>query len=279
MAKYKDGFELARRIGHRPRMLLFANNIGYSSFVVGDWDLGLAEMEARLGEDLERTDRMLLLGNALIIRASRGEDVVSGIAEMEAMAKSESEGMKAQLFDTQANAALAAGRLADAAAGWRAIAGIVASLAPIAYYQAARPELWARDLDAARGDLAAVDATGVHGRVVELRRLTLRAGIAALEGRSAEAEGMYRDALRGWHDVGLVWDETLTAIDMATLLDPSLPDVQAAGDAARATLVRLGARPYLERLDAALSREPETSPLSPRRARAAVPQVASPDTA
>jgi class 3 adenylate cyclase/tetratricopeptide (TPR) repeat protein len=278
LALFKEGLELARRIGHRPRMLLFANNIGYTSFLTGDWDAGLAEMEARLAEDLERTDRMLLLGNALIIRASRGEDVSAGVDEMDEMAKLESEQMQNQLLDTKANAALAAGRLAEAAAAWREVAGITASLGPSSYYQAARPALWARDVDAARNDLAALDATGVHGRVVELRRWTIRAGIAALEGRTAEAETIYRDALRGWHDVGLGWDETLTVVDMATLLDPSLPDVRAAADAARETLVRLGARPYLERLDAALASVPEAPPVRSRE-RAAVPQAASPETA
>jgi class 3 adenylate cyclase/tetratricopeptide (TPR) repeat protein len=275
---YKEGFELARRIGHRPRMLLLANNIGYTSFLIGEWDDGLAQMEARLAEDLERTDRMLLLGNALIIRAARGEDISAGVGEMDEMAKLESEQMQVQLLDTKANAALAAGRLTEAAEEWREVAGSTASLRPISYYQAARPALWSRDVDTARKDLAAVDATGVHGRVVELRRLTIRAGIAALEGETAEAEALYRDALRGWHEVGLGWDETLTAIDMATLLDASSPDVRSAADAARETLVRLGARPYLERLDAALAKVPET-PAVRSRERAAVPQAASPETA
>ncbi|HKY88920.1 MAG TPA: hypothetical protein VJ141_03000, partial [Candidatus Limnocylindrales bacterium] len=152
-----------------------------------------------------------------------------------------------------ANAEQAASRLAEAAAAWREAAQITASLAPMAYYQAAHPALWAGDLEAARQDLAAIDATGVHGRVVELRRRTVQAGIAALEGRAADALGLYRDALRGWGDLGLVWDEALTAIDMATLLDPAEPDVRAAADVARATLVRLGAAPYLDRLDAALT--------------------------
>lgn len=98
-----------------------------------------------------------------------------------------------------------------------------------------------------------IDATGVHGRVVELRRRTIQAGIAALDGRAAEALTLYRDVGRGWRDLGKVWDEVLTAIDMATLLDPAEPDVRAAADSARAILMRLGARPYIERLDAALA--------------------------
>jgi hypothetical protein len=40
---------------------------------------------------------------------------------------------------------------------------------------------------------------------------------------------------------------------MATVLDPSEPDVRAAAESAREILTRLGARPFLERLDAALA--------------------------
>jgi hypothetical protein len=65
---------------------------------------------------------------------------------------------------------------------------------------------------------------------------------------------MYREALRSWRDLGLVWDEARTGIDMAILLDPADPEVRDAAANAHAILQRLGARPYLERLDAALAR-------------------------
>ena len=274
---YREGLDLARRIGHRPLLLLFANNIGYTGYLVGDWDDGLAELEARLSEDLDRADRYLLLSNALIIRASRGEDVSAGVAELEEMAKSESEQMVAAMLDTKAAVALAEGRVADAAAAWRAMGSSQASYGPSARYQAARAELWAGNVDAIRGDLTAIDATGVHGRVVELRRRTIQAGIAALEARAVEALNLYREALRGWHDLGLVWDEVLTTIDMATLLDPWEPDVRDAADAARSTLVRLGAKPYLDRLDAALAR-PRDAAAPARPTRAAVRSGASADS-
>jgi hypothetical protein len=41
---------------------------------------------------------------------------------------------------------------------------------------------------------------------------------------------------------------------MATLLDPSEPEVQAAAEAAREILVRLRAAPFIARLDAAMAR-------------------------
>jgi len=43
---------------------------------------------------------------------------------------------------------------------------------------------------------------------------------------------------------------------MALLLDPADPDVRAAADSSRETFVRLGAVPFIERLDATLATPP-----------------------
>ena len=61
-----------------------------------------------------------------------------------------------------------------------------------------------------------------------------------------------REALAGWREIGLPVMEALTAIDMATLLDPTIPEVQAAAASARDILTGLGARPFLDRLGAVL---------------------------
>ena len=66
--------------------------------------------------------------------------------------------------------------------------------------------------------------------------------------------------LRAWQGLGLAWDEALCAIDMVTVLDPADPEVRAAADAARTILTRLGAKPMLERLDAAISRSAKGAP-------------------
>jgi hypothetical protein len=59
--------------------------------------------------------------------------------------------------------------------------------------------------------------------------------------------------LRAWRDLGCAWDEALAAIDMAMLLDPAEPEVRAAAERARDILVGLRARPFLERLEAAMA--------------------------
>jgi hypothetical protein len=86
---------------------------------------------------------------------------------------------------------------------------------------------------------------------VELDMATIRAGLAALEGRGPEALAAYREVLKGWRQAGLAFDEALAVTDMATLLPPgerALPEVQTAIEWARGTLERLGAQPILDRL-------------------------------
>ena len=71
---------------------------------------------------------------------------------------------------------------------------------------------------------------------------------------------MYRDALRGWEELGLPWDRALAVIDMVSVLGPGEPEVAAVAAQARQVLEGLGARPFIERLDAGLaaSRDPSS---------------------
>ena len=77
---------------------------------------------------------------------------------------------------------------------------------------------------------------------------------------------MYRQALKGWRSANAKWDEALTGLDMAILLDPALPEVAAEAQTARAILVELRAKPFIERLDAALGRGTEPAAKQQRAA-------------
>jgi class 3 adenylate cyclase/tetratricopeptide (TPR) repeat protein len=258
---YRDGLPLSRRLGQRATTLMFVNNIGYTSFLVGDWDAGLAELDGALADDLDRLDRLALLSNALIIRASRGESIDAGLHELDVLMADESDvSMKSMVMDAQASLALAHGRLEEARSIWNHVADMVGGFGPAAIYQAARGGVWAGDVEAVRADLSRLDATGFHGPVVEVRRTTLQAAVAALEGRTPDALALYRDAIRRWSELGITWDAVLTTIDMATVLDPSEPEVREAAMAARETLVRLRAQPFIERLDARLAEAPAAPP-------------------
>ena len=60
-----------------------------------------------------------------------------------------------------------------------------------------------------------------------------------------------REALRLWRETSSLWDEAVTGIDMAELLDSRELEVAEAIRSTRAILERLRAKPYLERLQAA----------------------------
>lgn len=255
----RAGLALARRLGLRNYFAILLGNAAHNALRTGDWSWALGELEAALAEEPEASDRPLLLWGEARLRAVRSELVGDQLAELRRLVADISDPQQlAGAPDLAAFVAFAAGRLDDARTAWlRAAelwasswAGSLATSLP----RAARAALWAGDGAAARDDLAALAASGVHGPAIEADRRTVQAGIAALEGRPTDALALYREALRAWRDLGLAWDEALCGLDMALLLDPAEPEVRAATEAAREILVRLEAAPFLARLDDALAR-------------------------
>jgi hypothetical protein len=97
-----------------------------------------------------------------------------------------------------------------------------------------------------------------------------------LEGRSAEALTLFKDALRGWRATHSVWDEALCGITAAEVLDASDPAVADIVDSTRTILERLRAKPYLDRLDAAVARAEAPAPTQSSTAKSEAPtEVAS----
>ncbi len=195
---YREGLALARRVGHRALMLQFVNNIGYSDFMIGEWDEGLAEMDGVLAEELDPASRIWIRSNELIIRAARGESMRDGIAELDSLlAQGLDPGVAVATEDTKANSALADGRLDDAQRHWVTIAEMWLSQAPASYYQAGRGALWSMDLAVLQRYADAFDATGFHAPVVEARRATLRRGNCCARGkRTRGIGGLSRARLR-----------------------------------------------------------------------------------
>jgi tetratricopeptide (TPR) repeat protein len=270
LAAYREGLAIAERVGHRALVNQFTNNIGYTAFIFGDWDDALEKLDRALAEDLGGADRAWLLSNALIVRANRGEDVSAGLAELDGIVSAHGETrLQLPTLDTRANDALARGEFAEARRAWLDIALLDAGQAPAAYYQAGQAAVWDKDLDGARIDLAALDARGVHGKVVHARGLSLRAAIAGMEGRHTEAVSHFHDALAAWRELGATWDEAVTGISAVITLDPPDKQVRAIAESTRSILERLGARPYIERLDEALAGRDLPEPAAARRDSAA----------
>ena len=255
MEATKQAIELTRRVGRREQMLSATANLGYNGFLAGKWDEGADAVDAALAEEAPTRDRMMLLNNSLIIRAGRGEDVQDGLAEMSRLATGLSGAdVLATVADPTANAAMARGEFKTARDQFIAVAGDDLAQAPEYLYRAAHPTLWLRDLADAKALLGRLEEVGGSGPAPEARLATVRAGIAALEGKPVEAMAQYREALRGWRETNAVWDEVMTGVDMAELLDPADPEVASVLASTRQILERLRAKPYLARLDALANR-------------------------
>jgi len=247
----RNGLAIARRVGAASWVYGFAGNVGFNAFRVGEWELSRVELETTLLDATDPADRALLLNNLVNLRAARGEPHDDEFAELEAIVASLPEGgWEGLILESRGWIDLAVGDPAGARTAWRAAADLAQSSAASALALSARAALWARDLDAARSDLDALDKSGVHGPAIEAERAVIRAGMAALEGRTQEALAGYRIANAAWHALDLPWDEALTAIDMARLIGPDDPDVQNAAASGQEILARLGARPFLSQLDA-----------------------------
>ena len=250
----RTALALGRRLGARYLVVALANGAPAAART-GDWSWALSELATALAEENEVNERLQLLEASGSLMVLRGDPVTDVLVEMTSMVGASAEpSILSTLLGTTANDAFAAGRLAEAREGWHRLAALVAEYVAPALAGAARAALWLGDASGAADDLAALDASGAHGAAIEADRRTIRAGLAALEGRPTQALSLYRDALRSWRDLGLVWDEALCGIDMATIVDPADSEVRAAAESAREILTRLGAKPFLARLDTAMER-------------------------
>ena len=92
---------------------------------------------------------------------------------------------------------------------------------PLALPLAGRAGLWSGDLPAATEAARRIETSAYRGQALSLDLATIRAGIAALEGRRADAVSGYREVIKGWRAMGLAFDEAVSIVDMATVLGPS----------------------------------------------------------
>jgi len=246
----RSALALARRLGRRRSAAIAFTNAVESALRRGEWAWIMSEADTLLGDEFDPVDRVQILGARLQVHAFRGEATSEEASEIERVLAGRTDLQSiGSLHELRALTAIAAGRDGAARTSFAHLAEIDRLNAPYAWPLSGRAALWSRDAGGVSAALTGLDATGMHRPTLEASRMTLRAGLAALDGRTADALALYREALHTWRDLGLIWDEALGAIDMTTALDLSEPEVQAAAEAAREILVRLGARPFIDRLD------------------------------
>ncbi|HEY6569430.1 MAG TPA: adenylate/guanylate cyclase domain-containing protein [Candidatus Limnocylindrales bacterium] len=253
LAASRDGLALARRLGARGWVPGMIQNLGEFGMRTGDWAMAMAELTAALAEDFEGSDLGGLLVSYVQIAALRGDPIESRLDEFRLLGGDEAFPQEmANRAVAKGFSAFASGDLATARAAWLEAAAAAAAEAPTSVPRAARAALWSGDVAGAIDDVRLLEQSELHGAAFQADLMTVRAGVAALEGRRADAMSLYRDSLRAWRDLGLAWDEALCELDMVLLLGPDDPEIRAAGEAARQILARLEAAPILARLDTAL---------------------------
>ena len=274
LALAREGIALEERGGGRSFQI---NDIAFTATLrLGEWALAREIVEPLIGDDVDPSIRGIFIANVLTLRAFRGEPVAELFAELQALPDREDDSVKqATLAWSTALSAIGEGRYRDARAPLLRYGALFVQNDVEVALETSRCDLQAGDLELARADIAIVERSSRRGRAIEADRRTRWAGVAALEGRSSVALTGYRDALVTYRDLGLAWDEALCALDMATLLDPSEPEVRAAAEAAGEILLRLGAQPFLERLDAAMSRTRSDRPTVGARAAASGDRISA----
>jgi tetratricopeptide (TPR) repeat protein len=260
------GVERAQKLGLRARETILAGNAFFAALFTGDWDWAIATAPEVLREEPMRFGMTEVFGYPLLMRAFRGETegVAEGIALMGASVQESTDPQYRQMMAwIDAAVALAEGRLESAAA---AVPKDLddPTYGSLAYAMTGHAALWLRDPARARRALAGLDGLQIRGRLFDAGRRAVQAGVAALEGRPADAQAGFIEAARHLRDLGLPFPLALTQLDLLATLGPEGPVGQAASSEAFEILTSLRAVTLLERLDQ-LTTAGAPKPRQPRR--------------
>jgi class 3 adenylate cyclase/predicted ATPase len=247
-----EALALARKLGLRGMVNWLTGTLALGNYWHGiEWDATLTMLAEAADEAANDTDRARLKAGALNFRFARGE---TDDAELEHVAQLlrdiDDPAFASGLEVLRAESHLAHGDVVQAYLGFgRALSRDPED--PAAFTGAMRAAIWLRDLDKARESAAAIEAQRATGRSMYATRLWARAAVAALEGRREEAERGFVDAIRLAEELEARFEAARLRLD-AVLLLPDADEVRQWAQAALGVFEELGARLYLDRLDAVL---------------------------
>ncbi|MBI2763375.1 MAG: AAA family ATPase [Chloroflexi bacterium] len=259
------GLDQAKRLGRADYLPTLVLNATHPALRTGDWDWAVQMARDVESAAMGDVDRVAATAATLVIAAARGDDVTDRLAEVERVLGAGSDSQaQALVRDTQGSVAFVEGRLGQAYEDAMTAAAMISWSAPTSYLTAARAALRLRDPARARAALDGLDTT-THGPAISAAHAEIEAGLLALAGDIGAAGLRYRDVLGAWRDLGLPWDEALTAITMAVVVGPAGPGVESAARAARETFKRLGASALVAQLERVMA-WPTGSAIAPETA-------------
>ncbi len=252
-----EGAELATRAGQRRSEVLNLLNAAETSIFLGRWSetrAALTELEQR---DLPSDQQGFLDCVSAMLTALTG-DAAAGLERLDQIADSigvtEFLAARTTYLEARSVVSLAAGDLerSQREAAEAVSADPLGINAPTALSVQARSSLWLGDVAGANEALTAM--TRFRGRWMAAQRLTVEAGLAALDGRAEISAESYREAIDAWRSLDCVLDLALCELDLVLLLGGDHPDATVAKEA-KDVFTQLGAKPFLQRLNLAIDGE------------------------
>ena len=186
------------------------------------------------------------------MRMHRGEPVDDLMARSEAIAAEISDpSVAADVLSDRGSLALVAGDYAEAARLELAAAGLGSQITHVYLSFAIRGLVLAGDLDGARAAAARHREEAPGNSIDVALGIAAAAGIAALEGRRDEAIEGYREAIARLSAIHMDWIVALLGFEFVQVIGADHPATREAAAGSRAIFERIGARPWLAKLDAA----------------------------
>ncbi|MGH3073622.1 MAG: ATP-binding protein, partial [Gaiellales bacterium] len=269
---YRAAAELASRVGNRTMARWASESARFQAYQLAEeWDEAMAEsVRVRAEDRASAMDEARTWGVYSQFLSARGEPTDEALSALEMVATRISDDYPRWAVGlVRSDRALMAGDFSAACDLAIAASEIDRELEPYALGVALRPALWGRDVARTRMVAERLDAQPQAAAYVQWTRTSARAGLAAFEGRIDEAVAGFGAALAMMRAVSANMDYALTALDLLVLVGADHPATREPAAEARKIFERVGARPYLDRLDAALAgRSGDKAPVFETRATA-----------
>ena len=267
--------EIARRFGLRGFLRTLVANSASAALEVGEWDSAVAAITAARDESADELEANHLSWVLFTFASDRGEDLATELARLSAWATSIGElGATEAIHDLLGEFHFGAGAYTQACDEWLLFGPSDPLNAPIAYLNAGIAALLAGDRERTVTVLHRLAELPARGRWRALNLRLLQAGLAGLEGRTAEAVREARVGIGEYERLGLPWRQALGGLVLASVVGVGDRDVQELAAASREIFTRLGARPFLDHLDAVEARTAPTGPLASRPVHRDIPAAA-----
>ena len=250
----REGFEIGTRRSSRVYGFGMVGNSVICALRVGEWDWAAGLLDEWLSIEVTSTGWAEFFVDRAILRALRGVDPATDIDEARPAAGHD-HGSAVRVV-RPLRACLGRAGHGRSRGGTHARSASVGDhrLLPAARYASrgagrrCGPGTWGRPRRSSRG------SKQPGSGVLPCRSIGSPRGPASPRSGATDPEALagFRESLKAYRGLGLAFDEAAAAVDMATLLrapEREAPDVVAAISAARETLTRIGARPFLAQLD------------------------------